>query len=116
MKEKMKIVNLTPHSLHIYSPEGELVLEVESSGSLRIPEEYSALPAIGEIPVVRKQLGLPKIPPQEDGTIYVVSLPALMAFKAMGEERSDIYAPETGAYAVRDDNGRIIGTEALCQL
>lgn len=112
----MKIQNLTPHPFSLIS-EGKEVLNIPSSGVLRIPEEYRETEAVGSIPVVKKKLKvLDKLPEAEPDTIYIVSLPVLMALAAAGIQRADMFCPETGKYAVRDSNGRIVGTTRLCQL
>lgn len=104
-------------------------MTVQPSGTVaRVSTVYQDCGKIGDIPVVRvtygKVEGLPPAPARKDdlladydeacaGTadvpVYLVS--GLVLENCRG--RADVFAPDTGAGAVRDDAGRIIGTTRL---
>lgn len=109
----MKIINLTPHEISIISESGEVVRRYPASG--QIARAASTTEIIGEldgVPVARQQFGeVSGLPDPEPGTVYLVSL---VVGQAMKGQRDDLYGPDTSPDgAVRDDDGRIIGTRRL---
>ena len=110
----MKIVNLTPHALHIRRADGTDVM-VEPSGTVpRLATRRETLQPIRcddgvDIPVSRAAFGaLTGMPNSEDGCIYVVS--ALCAQSSELQGRTDVYAP---GEAIRDGGGNIVGSQGL---
>lgn len=110
----MEFVNLTPHPIVIYKG-GRKIREIPPSGKvLRLPEERNPMGEVDGIPVSHLRYGVPnELPPQTEDTIYIVSMLVLLALKG---KRSDLVAPDTGAGAVRDENGRIIGTKGFVKV
>lgn len=51
--------------------------------------------------------------PNDCGPIYIVSGMVLDALSASGSKRNDVFAPDTGAGAVRDEAGRIVAVRRL---
>lgn len=119
----MKIVNLTPHSIDILAAAGEPPTHSfpPSGQDLRVPTDYSfaaplecdgdpesTIPTCGAY-YATLDSGLP----QPNGeTIYLVSL---IAAQGISDERlaaGDIFVPDTGAGAIRE-NGRIVGVSRL---
>lgn len=120
----MKIVNLTPHALHLYepdavvwdpkkkwySPAGDPLLEVPSSGVVRLDEVSEAhakvavpLRVLGNIPVRKVYYHqVEGLSEPQAGVLYVVSLPVRIVLPG----RPDVVSP---GEAVRDDKGRQIG-------
>lgn len=105
----MKLVNLTPHALTIYAPNG--VLDIPASGTLA--RVRSTIEVIGEVigvPVIRPEFqdvaGLPE--PQE-GITYLVSNIILTALRSRGIHRRDVVAPATGPNdgCVRNAQGHV---------
>ena len=98
----MKIINTTPHAINIpplaIPPSGDLV---------RVSVELTDSGSFAGVPLVKGHYGkVTGLPPQEEGTLYIVS--ALV--RAALPERTDLASP---ARMIRDDKGSIIGCEAL---
>lgn len=113
----MRIRNLTPHRIRLYH-EDRCVLDVEPEHHEEDSADSESVEVSGiTIPIVSRELSAPEeLPEYEDGTILVVSLPALMGLAAAGWRRDDIYAPDTGSGAMRDGQGQILGTTRLIRL
>jgi hypothetical protein len=108
----MKLINMTPHTIHLYDGE-TLILELEPSGvcprlsQREVPVEASGLP----VPLVAVVYGDPEpLPPPQPGVGYVVSH---LYASALQPPRADVFVP---ADVVRDDEGRIIGSRKLSTL
>jgi len=114
-KYPIKWVNLTPHDINIYSPDGRSMLaSISPSGNVaRVETEEEFVGYINGLPVKRikykRIIGLPK---PEDNVFYIVSSIVLIALKAMGIKRNDVVAPNTND-AVRDSSGRIVGVKSF---
>ena len=107
----MRIVNLTPHTIRLYLPDGE-VREVPPSGTVgRLQTRREVIGTVGGMPVVRVTHGEPVgLPQPEEGTIYLVPLIVLQACRG----RTDVFALDTSPEgAVRDEHGNVVGTKAL---
>lgn len=100
----MKIINLTPHPVVVVGANNnEVVLTVPPSGTvLRLPEVIAPAGEIQGVPIVRKVLDpAAQLPPREEGTFYIVSLPVAQAAR-----RDDFLVPDD---LVRDEKGQVIG-------
>lgn len=101
----MKIINLTPHAINLC---GKVI---ESAGLARCESVVEKIGEIDGIKVNRRKFGvvygLPE--PQED-TIYIVS--ALVA-QAVAGQRDDVFIVDE---TVRDEQGKIIGCNALARI
>ena len=105
-----KIINLTPHDINIVV--GAMTLTVPRSGELaRV--SMNAVPqrdvfvdfdrGDGFLPIVFNKPGtIEGLPEPADNTIYLVSIVVLGA-----TDRKDVYAPDTGPTAIRNDKGQI---------
>ncbi|HDI51833.1 MAG TPA: hypothetical protein ENF45_04315 [Bacteroidetes bacterium] len=123
MKEKIFVnltfVNLTPHDINIYDSNNNLVATIPRSGKVaRVTMEQKTVGYIDvnghKIPVKKTIYGeIENLPDPQPNTIYIVSL---LVLQALGGTRDDVLAPDTGAGAVRDDQGRIIGTRNFIKL
>lgn len=139
MDNTQKLINLTPHAIHIHHtiedllgtshpmntypdyflPETvETVLTVEPSGTVcRVvaPPPAATDNILGHIPTAiyssLAEGGLEGLPAPEEGTVYIVSVLCLDAAARLG--RHDVMAPDTSHGAVRDEGGRLIGTRRL---
>ena len=110
----MKIVNLTPHALHIRRADGTDIA-VEPSGTVpRLATSREILQPVScddgvDIQVSRATFGtLAGMPPAHEGVIYVVS--ALCAQSPELQGRGDVYAP---GEAIRDSTGKITAAQGL---
>jgi len=100
----MNIINCTPHTITIVSPDGEKII-FESSGFVsRVAMETIETSYINGIPVKHIKFGAPtEIPEPKENTLYIVS-----AMVAQASDRDDLISPDTGS-AIRDESGNIIG-------
>lgn len=107
----MGLINLTPHNVVIQIKDG-LHIAVPASGQvLRVEESTEEVGYVsGVVPVFRKTYGAAgELPPEEDGTYYIVSSLTAQACP----ERKDFLIPGP---AIRDDQGRIVACHGLCCL
>lgn len=109
----MNIINLTAHTINVFLEEKEIAFP--SQGLARVRTEEKEVDKINGIPVVKTvYTDVEGLPEPEKNTVYLVSTLVLQALKANGIERSDCLAPNTGVSgAIRDDQGRIIGTKGF---
>ena len=117
----MEFVNLTPHAISIVfsSSSGELTHTVPPSGMVArvtMHEEDAGLLLDGDasVPVITRYAGRAEgvpAPDLEQGKYYLVSGMVLDALA--GQSRFDVFAPDTGAGAVRDEAGRIVAVRRL---
>jgi hypothetical protein len=96
------MINLTPHSIALQLPSGEVVT-FPPSGKVAIVETFEEV--VGEafgVPVIKRTLGeafgLP-----EEGIPCLVSSFVLEASKV----RAGVYAPDSGNTAVRNEKGHV---------
>jgi hypothetical protein len=98
-------VNLTPHPIRLCGDDGLAREWPASSTPLRLEEKREEKGFFTKV-----TYSLPKdAPSPQSGVDYIVSLPVLMVMK----DRKDFIAPDTGAGAVRDEDGKIIGTKGF---
>jgi hypothetical protein len=117
-----KFVNLTPHKITIYASDGSMI-EVEPSGKVfRLEEKDKVVAKIGNVEVVAREFTIPTEVKQffdNPEAVYIISLPALMALRTIEKQHPElmnttwIVAPDTGSGAIRDAEGRIVGTKRL---
>jgi len=106
----MEFVNLTPHTLNIFSPQGEELLTIEPSGDVaRVEismEGSGTLP--GPIPTYVATYGdIEELPGPEAGKAFIVS-----GIVEAAVDRPDVYAP---GELLRDPDGRPKGCVGLKQ-
>jgi len=88
---KTRFVNLTPHKITIQTKERGPIDIPPSGKVLRLRTRTEELYKIEGIPVVRVSYGEPDyIPPEREGTYYIVSTPVIEHYP-----RSDFIAPDT---------------------
>ncbi|MBJ6364167.1 hypothetical protein ACFOQM_23380 [Paenibacillus sp. GCM10012307] len=106
-------VNLTPHVFTLYAADKkDVLLSVQAEPEMaRVSQTYVDVPDINGFPVVRSEYGtVTGIPDPQPHTYYIVSLLVAQALAATGIKRTDILVPDTGAGAVRNESGGIVGT------
>jgi len=120
----MKILNLTPHPIVIRRKDGSEIT-IEPSGLVwRLKEEdVEITERLGfdteGIEVVARRFSVDmSTMPQEiwSADIVIVSLPMLLSLKAALRSMPTkplFCAPDTGSGAIRDEQGRIVGTTRL---
>ena len=114
----MKLVNLTPHTISLYSPNG--VDNIAASGQLaRVRYTSQTIGELNSLPVVRVVYGdIDGLPAPQNDTAYIVSQVILTALKDLGSTRTDVFAPATGPNdgAVRNQNNQVMGVTRLVTL
>ena len=109
----MQIINLTQHALTVVV-NGQVVLEVPASGQVarcaQVTTEKDPVFVDGvQIPMGANVFGdVQGLPDPMPNTLFFVS--AMVAQAAWTQGRNDVVCP---LLAVRDDQGRIIGTSGL---
>lgn len=103
----MRVINLTPHAITI-----EGYGTIEPSGQVaRVSTVRAEAPAVAGIRVTRQSAGdIEGLPEPQEGVIYLVSGMVLAA-----TNRADVYAPDTGADAIRNEKGHIVAVRGLVQ-
>lgn len=106
-----KIVNLTPHTINVQI--GETVHAYPASGILaRVTAKEIAAEPVAGVPTVQTVYGeVEGLPEPEEGVIYIVS--ALVGSRVHG--RVDVFGPNSGATAIRNDKGHIVAVTSLIQ-
>lgn len=104
----MKIENLTPHKITFVKENGDVILEVEPSGTVaRVTTQTVQTGKIAGIPITETVFGeVENLPEPSNGTVYVVSLRVAQTVPY----RSDVFIPNE---SVRNDDGVIIGCKSL---
>jgi|DEB3_MinimDraft_2_1074329.scaffolds.fasta_scaffold14684_1 hypothetical protein len=120
----MNFINLTPHDIDIELENGTRVT-IPKSGTvarvtqesfpidgceIEIDDEWLLIPV--SHPVYGEVEGLPPVDPENPHLIYLVS--AMVANTPAASARLDVYAPDTGPTAIRED-GRIVAVRGLVQ-
>lgn len=96
-----KLVNCTPHALHIADANGNVIRTVSASGQVaRVSTSFTDR----DDDLVCKQVfgDVTGLPDPQDDTLVIVSALVLAA-----SDRSDLVAPDTGR-AFRNDAGQIV--------
>ena len=108
----MRFKNMTLHAICLSLPETGQLLIIPPSGMVAkvVMEEVHVegmdiLSDGAKFPVIRREPGEISIPVPEPGICYLVSSMVLDALKASGSVRKDIFAPDTGATAIRFYDG-----------
>lgn len=128
----MQFVNLTPHAITIHGTRresvlcpntGELILDdlevvqtLPSAGLARVATARTLEAPVGDVSfscrVIRQVFGeVTGLPDPVPGTAYIVSVVVLAA---LGGARPDVFAPDTGPDAVRE-NGQVVAVRGLVQ-
>lgn len=104
----MRIVNCTPHELHLVRPDNTvLVLPKPAGPAARMTETKVVIGQVDGVPILKCQYGaVENLPPQEEGVLLVVS----MLVRSACPDRSDLVSPGD---LVRDSAGVIIGSRGL---
>jgi hypothetical protein len=122
MVKTVKLINLTPHELNICDSEGKIILSIPPQRHVAIPRVQVRSEIVGEvevdgvkIPVRRVVYGdTENLPPEKEGTVYVVSTLVTLALKEKGTMRADLLSPDTNMDSViRDSSGRVLGVRYL---
>ena len=112
-KRTMAIFNLTPHKVNIVDEEGNVIKTFESEGVVRAAQEDIEIGMLEGIPIIESNFGKPfGLPEPSWGVYYIVSALTAKAASLSGRSTEDLLL--TGR-TVRNDDGQIIGCQALCR-
>lgn len=115
------IINLTPHDVHVYKPGSDSDTPYRTypaSGQVaRVAVKTHPFDTLDGVLLVHSHFGeitgLPeadyKLPEVQPKVYYIVSLVTLQALRNKGFYRLDLLVPDTGAGAVRNAHGELIG-------
>lgn len=112
----MKIRNLTPHDITIYTNDyNEMPYIIPATGIVaRVSTTQEIVGSINGIPVQKIKYGnVENLPEPQEDVVFIVSQ---MVLSALNGSRTDVFAPDTGKGAVRDKEGKILGTLNLVVL
>lgn len=118
----VNLVNLTPHPITIRTVDGSDVTVPPSGDVARVEVEYCGRRNLyGEtganVQAVRRRFGRVTGLPEPDGSRrFIVSSLVLEALARAGEDRQDVFAPDTGPSAIRGDDGNIVAVTRLISL
>lgn len=113
----MRIINLTPHDIHV-RPETGGAFRFPASGQVaRVAMRTIKAEPIGFIPTVRIEYGAAELPPSVDGEDhadgYIVSTMFADAYiRQHGDDGVMLLVPDSGPSAIRED-GQIVAVRAL---
>lgn len=106
------MLNLTPHAITVRLPDGTDRTYNPSGTVARVAMEEDVVFYLHEVPVIRRKpgkvVGLPT-----DGTRCLVSGMVLDALRGAGHTVPNVYAPDTGPTAIRDEKGHIVAVTRL---
>jgi hypothetical protein len=113
----VKIVNLTPHPLHIRRADGS-TLHVHAwwkTHWARIEERHAGYePSFEGLMILQLYFGKAvNIPKPQEGTVYIVRLITALEGGEELRKRDDIFVP---GREIRDEQGRIIACDGLRKL
>ena len=106
-----EIKNLTPHEVVLVGEDGKVIKTFPSEGLVRLSQTTERVGSVVvegvEIPLSSTKFGeVEGLPPQKEGTIYIVSSLVCQACP----DRPDLFIPNE---TVRDKKGRIVGCRSL---
>jgi hypothetical protein len=104
------MINCTPHAIVVRTPQGDITFPPSGIvARVTMTEIFIGTCAATGAPVIRRVpgevTGLP-----EDGTPCIVSA---MVLAALPPGTPGVYAPDTGATAIRDEKGHIVAVTRL---
>lgn len=124
----MKVINLTPHTITLrvqgngvnHGEERDIAIlstglaRVESRDQVALPlalDEPAEWPDGGMFDVTERKFGnITGLPEPQPLIIYVVSMPVAQRAAELG--RRDVFGPDTGATAIRE-NGQVVAVRGL---
>lgn len=110
--EKAKLINMTPHSLTLLDKKNDIILILESQGSIRLETTVKQTDTINGILITKTTFKKCKLPRKKKNTFYIVSLPVAQYAKQLG--RDDFLIP--GEVVRLEDRRTILWMKSLAIL
>ena len=107
--ENLRIINYTPHQVKLLDEENNVIMELESQGSIRLESHTEKVWDINGIPVTKQVFWETQLPEKADWVIYLVSLPVAQYAKQLG--RDDFVIPWEVVRS--EDRSTILGMRSL---
>lgn len=105
----MKIVNLTPHDIHVLRSSGPITI-LSNGTSARVQAERIEIDQVNGIPIFNTTYkSIQALPEPLPDTVYIVSAIVAQAAK----DRDDLLVPDD---LVRDEVGRIVGCRSFSKI
>ena len=102
------MLNLTPHPITLRMPDGQDVILPPSGTVARVSMEEEVVGTVAGLPLIRRRPG-PVIGLSDEPCIMSSMVLAALAGAV------NVYAPDTGPTAIRDDHGHVIAVTRLVQ-
>ena len=109
---RQEIINYTPHPATLLDEENNVLMELESQGSIRLESHTEKVWDINWIPVTKQVFGQTQLPEKVDWVVYLVSLPVAQYAKQQG--RDDFVIP--WEIVRSEDRSTILGMRSLAVL
>jgi hypothetical protein len=107
----MKIKNLTPHIINLMTIDGHEIAIKPEANPARVATSTQTIGEFDGVALRQTVFGeVENLPDPEEDTIFIVSQIVLGVVR---ETRPDVFAPDTGKDALRDDKGMIKAVRAL---
>ena len=104
------MLNLTPHPITLRMPDGQDVILPPSGTVARVSMDEVVVGTVAGLPLIRRRPG-PVIGLPDGDQPCIVSSMALSALAGA----VNVYAPDTGPTAIRDDHGHVVAVTRLVQ-
>jgi len=107
----LTVINLTPHTIGIQVGENNYTFPPSGKNVRVSTKEIDAGSVANIVPSIKRELGeVEGLPSPQPNTIYIVSSMVLSGI----QNRDDVYAPDTGVTAIRE-NGQVKAVTRLIQ-
>lgn len=101
----MQYVNLTPHMVRVRRKDGSYVEYPPDGTTARVEMMELTRSELDGVSCIERREIRVHIQPKQPGLILIVSS---MVLNALGPDRIDVVAPDTGVTAERDKNGQVV--------
>ena len=108
----MNIINRTPHPITIRTPGGDLTFEPSGVVARVATKEYE-IGTLEGVPVIHRTFGdVEGLDDRQSDTAYIVSSIVLEEARSQGIF-GNLFAPDSGPTAIRDEKGSIVAVTRL---
>jgi hypothetical protein len=108
------MLNLPPHPITLQLPDGSRVTYAPSGTVARVTADYGPAGTVAGVPVVQRILGaITGLPDRDARRAAGGCIVSSLVLGALSSDCGDVYAPDTGQTAVRDDAGNVVAVTRL---